>query len=138
MKKDSKSGCSINLGLEVFGDRWTLLIIRDIMLGDKRHFREILKSDEKISTNILSNRLNMLEQKGIIVKQNDESHKQKYIYSLTQKGINLLPVITSIAEWSLKYEAVDEVSAQHTKYLVDGGRELIDSFSLELEKKHLR
>ena len=137
MKKELKSGCSINLGLEVFGDQWTLLIIRDIMLGNKRHFREILKSDEKISTNILTNRLNMLEEKGIIIRKQDESHKQKYIYSLTQKGIDLLPVITAIAEWSLKHELIDEVSSKYTQYLVEGGTKLIKKYMQELKEKHL-
>lgn len=137
MKKKSRSGCSINLALEVFGDKWTLLIIRDIMLGGKRHFREILKSDEKISTNILTNRLNMLEEQGILTKENDSSHKQKYIYSLTEKGIDLLPVIASIAEWSLKHEAVDELSSKHSQYIVDGGDSLIKKFTEELKEKHL-
>ncbi len=137
MRKESKSGCSINLALEVFGDKWTLLIIRDMMLGNKRHFREILKSDEKISTNILTNRLNMLEQKGIINKKNDSTHKQKFIYSLTEKGIDLLPVITSIAEWSLKHEPVDEVSSEHTQYIVDGGEALREKYTKELQERHL-
>ncbi|MBX2844443.1 MAG: helix-turn-helix transcriptional regulator [Flammeovirgaceae bacterium] len=137
MKKESRSGCSINLALEVFGDKWTLLIIRDIMLGNKRHFREILKSDEKISTNILTDRLNMLEEQGIITKQSDSSHKQKFIYSLTEKGIDLLPVITSIAHWSLKHEQVDEVSSKHTQYLITGGDSLIKKFMEDLKEKHL-
>ena len=137
MKKGTKSGCSINLGLEVFGDKWTLLIIRDIMLGNKRHFREILKSDEKISTNILTNRLNRLEEKGILLRENDASHKQKFIYSLTEKGIDLLPVIASIAEWSLKHEPIDETSSKHTKYLVNGGDALMKKYMDELKEIHL-
>ena len=138
MKKEPKSGCSINLGLETFGDKWTLLIIRDILLGNKRHFREILKSDEKISTKTLTTRLNDLEQKGILIKENDPSHKQKYIYNLTEKGIDLLPVIVSIAEWSLKYESVDEISSKHTKQLIDGGKSLIEKFTTDLKEKHLK
>ncbi len=138
MKKEPRSGCSINLALEVFGDKWTLLIIRDILLGDKRHFRDILKSDEKISTNILTSRLNRLEEQGILKKQNDTSHKQKYIYSLTQKGIDLLPVIISMAEWSLKHEAVDDLSSKHTQYIIDGGEVMMKTYINELKTKHLK
>lgn len=137
MKKESRSGCSINLALEVFGDKWTLLIIRDIMLGNKRHFREILQSDEKISSNILTNRLAMLEAQDIITKKSDASHKQKYLYSLTEKGIDLLPVIISVAAWSLKHEPVDEVSSKHTQHLIDGGDSLMNQFTEELREKHL-
>lgn len=137
MKKKSKSSCSINLALEVFGDKWTLLIIRDIMLGNKRHFREILKSDEKISTNMLTRRLNMLEKQGIIYRQNDSSHKQKYIYSLTKKGIDLLPVIVSIAEWGLKHEEVGEISSKHTQQMINGGNTLIKKLTEDLKEKHL-
>lgn len=137
MKKKIRSGCAINLALEVFGDKWTLLIIRDIMLGDKRHFREILQSDEKISSNILTHRLTLLEEQKIITKKSDVSHKQKNIYSLTKKGMDLLPVIISIAEWSLKHESVDAVSSLHTQNLIDGGNTLIDHFVKELKEKHL-
>jgi len=81
-----KSNCPINLSLEIIGDKWTLIIIRDIMMVGKRSFRELLKSDERIATNILSNRLLMLQEKGIISKKKDISHKQKNIYSLTKNG----------------------------------------------------
>ncbi|HAA12079.1 MAG TPA: transcriptional regulator [Cytophagales bacterium] len=137
MARDPKSFCSINLALEVFGDKWTLLIIRDIMLGDKRHFREILQSEEKISTNILTDRLNMLESRGILTKGNDPSHKQKFVYSLTQKGIDLLPVIAAMAQWSLKHEPVSAISQQHTQPIAEGGPELIGRLSDELATKHL-
>lgn len=136
MKKKPRSYCSINLALELFGDKWTLLIIRDMMLGGKRHFREILQSDEKISSNILTDRLNMLEREGVITKQSDSSHKQKIIYSLTEKGIDLLPVIVAMAQWSLLHEPVDEVSRQHTQLLVDGAPALTQSMMSELREKH--
>ncbi|OJJ21135.1 transcriptional regulator [marine bacterium AO1-C] len=137
MVKEPRSGCSINLALEIFGDKWTLLIIRDIMLGNKRHFREMLQSDEKISSNILTNRLQMLEAQDILKKQPDTTHKQKYIYSLTQKGIDLLPVITSMAQWSLKHKAIDEESSKHTQNLIDGDEALIEKFVEGLKETHL-
>lgn len=141
LMKKTRSGCSINLALEVLGDKWTLLIIRDIMLGNKRHFREMLKSEEKISSNILTNRLQMLETQGIIKKQSDATHKQKYIYSLTEKGIDLLPIITTMAQWSLKHESVDEASSQHTQHLVvlnaSNHNALMATFMETLKEKHL-
>jgi len=137
MVKEPRSGCSINLALEVFGDKWTLLIIRDIMLGNKRHFREMLKSDEKISSNILTNRLNKLEMQGILKKQPDATHKQKYIYNLTEKGIDLLPVIITMAQWSLQHEVVNEESSKHTQALINGGEALMEKFIKDLREEHL-
>src|SRR5438105_4953860 len=93
MNDIQRSGCPINLTLEVVGDKWSLLIIRDIMFGNRRHYRELLtRSEEGISSNILADRLKMLLQQGIITRQDDPNHKQKGIYSLTQQGIELLPI----------------------------------------------
>ncbi|ULH17475.1 helix-turn-helix transcriptional regulator (plasmid) [Deinococcus sp. KNUC1210] len=103
-----RSGCPVSLGLDIFGDRWTLLIVRDLMFGGKRHFREMLASDEHISTNILADRLKMLLAEGIISKRDDPSHQQKVVYSLTEKGIALLPILTAISDWSFSYRPVGE------------------------------
>lgn len=112
MSSDSfRSGCPINLGLEIFGDRWTLLIIRDMMFAGKRHFREFLASDEGISSNILSDRLAMLVETGIVSRADDPSHRLKAIYSLTEKGIQLLPIIAQISRWSRRHMPVDPVLA---------------------------
>jgi DNA-binding HxlR family transcriptional regulator len=98
-----RSDCPLNFGLEIFGDKWTLLIIRDLMFFGKRYYSEFLASAEGISTNILADRLVMLEQQSFIKKSKDETHKQKLIYSLTEKGIDLLPIILEIGLWSDKY-----------------------------------
>jgi DNA-binding HxlR family transcriptional regulator len=95
-----RSYCPINLGLEIFGDTWTLLVLRDLMFGGKRHFRELLQSDEGISSNILADRLKRLVDRGILTKRDDPTHKQKAIYSLTERGIALLPVLLEIGAWS--------------------------------------
>lgn len=108
---DFRSGCPINLGLEVFGDKWTLLVIRDIMFAGKRHYREFLASDEGISSNILADRLAMLVEHGILTRAEDPAHKLKAIYSLTQKGIDLLPIIAQISRWSRTYMPVDPLLA---------------------------
>lgn len=98
-----RSDCPLNFGLEIFGDRWSLLIIRDLMFFGKRTYNEFLTSAECISTNILAERLNMLEHEKIIKKAKDPAHKQKLLYSLTEKGIDLAPVIINIGLWSEKY-----------------------------------
>jgi DNA-binding HxlR family transcriptional regulator len=95
-----RSYCPINLGLEVFGDAWTLLVLRDLMFGGKRHFRELLQSDEGISSNILADRLKRLIDRGVLTKRDDPTHKQKAIYSLTERGIALLPVLLQVGAWS--------------------------------------
>ena len=111
MQTSFRSGCPINLGLEVFGDKWTLLVIRDIMFAGKRHFREFLASDEGISSNILADRLAMLVSAGILTRAEDPGHKLKAIYSLTQRGIDLLPIIAQISRWSRAYMPVDPALA---------------------------
>lgn len=98
-----RSDCPLNFGLEIFGDKWTLLIIRDLMFFGKRYYGEFLESAEGISTNILADRLAMLEKQKFIVKKKSKAHKQKFIYNLTQKGIDLLPIIISIGVWSEQY-----------------------------------
>src|SRR5215213_6988005 len=93
MSDDHRSGCPINLTLEVMGDKWSLLIIRDMIFGNRRHFRELLlQSEEGISSNILADRLKSLVKQGIITKEDDPSHRQKMVYRLTERGIELLPV----------------------------------------------
>lgn len=109
--RQPKSGCPINLGLEVFGDRWTLLILRDIMFTDRRTFREIQASEEGISPKTLSERISMLVDEGILVRSSDPEHSQRSILKLTQKGIDLLPVLTDISIWSLKHLKVDPALA---------------------------
>lgn len=106
--KTIRSGCPVSLGLDIFGDRWTLLIVRDLMFSGKQHFRELLTSDEGISSNILSDRLKMLLAEGIISKAADPGHLQKVVYRLTDKGEALRPILVQISEWSYRYRPVGE------------------------------
>lgn len=132
-----RSHCPINLSLEVFGDKWSLIIIRDIMFEGKRYFRELLQSEEKIASNILTDRLAMLEREGIITKEDDPDHKQKVIYRLTARGIDLLPIIVEIGAWSLKHKPVDTKKHKHAVELVKGGPEMQKQVKKELLKQHL-
>ncbi len=98
MKKQSY--CPVNQSLDVIGDKWTLLIIRDIMFHGKRHFNEFLTSEEKIAKNILSDRLKKLVNTVILVKVPDESHKQKNKYILDYSGIDLIPIMIELYLWA--------------------------------------
>ena len=110
-----KSDCPINFALEIFGDRWTFLIVRDLMFKGKHFYGEFLLSEEGIATNILSDRLSLLENKGIVSKSSDPSHKQKIMYSLTKKGIDLVPLLVEVIMWSAKYDKNSAVEMKFVK-----------------------
>lgn len=84
------------------------MIIRDLMFKEKKYYGEFLKSEEKIATNILADRLTKLEQEGIIIKNIDPAHGSKLIYKLSEKGIDLLPILSEIVVWSAKYDGNEE------------------------------
>ena len=109
-----KSDCPINFALEVFGDRWTFLIVRDLMFKGKHYYGEFLQMEEKIATNILADRLSLLEEAGIVSRTIDEAHNSKKIYKLTAKGIDLLPVLTEVILWSAKH---DKQTAADVKFV---------------------
>jgi DNA-binding HxlR family transcriptional regulator len=138
MNEEHRSLCPINLALEVFGDKWTLLIIRDMIFGGKRHFREMLKSEEHIASNILADRLAKLVEQGIVTRAGDPSHRQKAVYSLTEKGIALLPILAQIGIWGRKYLPASNELARRAAHLEKGGPPLWDRIKLELRKTHLR
>jgi DNA-binding HxlR family transcriptional regulator len=104
MKLNKKrSDCPLSCSLDVFGDKWSLLIIRDLMFGNKCTYNDFLKSAEGIATNILASRLKGLEENGIIEKSAHPDSKAKILYRLTPKGIDLLPIIMEVYIWSEKY-----------------------------------
>jgi DNA-binding HxlR family transcriptional regulator len=98
-----RSDCPLGLSLDVFGDKWSLLIIRDMIFGNKYTYNDFLKSEEGIATNILAARLKAFEENGVIEKTTHPDSKAKILYRLTAKGIDLLPVIMEIYFWSEKY-----------------------------------
>jgi DNA-binding HxlR family transcriptional regulator len=138
MSDERRSGCPINLTLEVVGDKWSLLVIRDMIFGNRRHFRELLaKSEERIASNILADRLKRLTDEGIVSRAVDPTHKQKAIYSLTEKGIELLPVLAQISAWGLKHLPVAEELGIRARLLDEGGPRLWADFMDELRETHL-
>jgi len=101
---DRRSGCPLNASVEMLGDRWSLLIVRDMMLRGSRTFKEFLQSYEGIASNILADRLRKLEAHGIIATQRHPSDGRKLIYLLTKKGIDLAPVLTEMVLWAAAHE----------------------------------
>lgn len=138
MSETHRSGCPINLTLEVLGDRWSLIVIRDVMFGNRRHFRELLQnSEEGIASNILADRLKKLVDKGLLSRADDPSHKQKAIYSLTEMSIDLVPLFAEMGAWGRKYLDVSEDLAIRAELLEKGGRDLWRDFMAELKALHL-
>lgn len=121
-----RSGCPISLALEIFGDTWSLLIVRDLMFKGFKTFNEFLGAGEGIASNVLSDRLTKLEAAGIIDKREHGEDARRYEYRLTKKGIDLAPVIVEIVLWSARYEQTDAppqivraMNTQRAKFLSD-------------------
>jgi DNA-binding HxlR family transcriptional regulator len=135
-----RSDCPLNYGLEIFGDKWTLLIIRDLMFFKKRYYNEFLTSAEGIATNVLADRLAMLEKEQLIKKGKDSTHKQKIVYRLTEKGIDLLPVLIHIGLWSEKYATI-QLNPERDIILGDAKKNVkqgIDKKRKKLTNEHLQ
>jgi DNA-binding HxlR family transcriptional regulator len=137
MSDEHRSGCPINLTLEILGDKWSLLILRDMIFGGKRHFRELMRSEERISSNILADRPKMLVQQSMITKAPDPTHKQKVIYSLTEQSIALVPVFAMVGAWGRRYLPVSEELSIRAQLLEEGGPPMWDRFMAELREEHL-
>jgi len=139
---EPRSYCPINLSLEIFGDAWTLLVLRDMMFAGKRHFRELLQSDEHISSNILADRLSRLVEQGLLTKRDDPSHKQKAIYSLTEKAIALLPIIVQIGAWGSRWvpdaKKLEAPARRALREIQEGGPRAWSHLMDELRREHLR
>lgn len=132
-----RSQCPISLALDVIGDRWSLLIVRDLMFAGKRYYRELLRSDEGISSNILAERLARLVDAGVLSRTGDPTHKQKAIYSLTPMGIDLLPIVAQLGIWGRKYLPVTAKTGAQAEQLEKGGAVLLRKIQADLRKKHL-
>lgn len=134
----TRSGCPINLSLEVLGDRWSLIVIRDVMFGNRRHFRELLgQSDEGIASNILADRLKRLVSVGVLSRRDDPTHKQKTVYSLTEMGIELLPLLVAMGAWGRRHLPTTPELAIRQQLLEEGGPPLWKDFMTELRFMHL-
>ncbi len=110
-----RSTCPISTALDIFGDKWSLLILRDLIFKGKNTYGAFLESEENIATNILANRLAMLESSGIITRKPHPESKAKVLYGITAKGIDLIPVLVEIIVWSEKYHQVHPDAVKFAK-----------------------
>jgi DNA-binding HxlR family transcriptional regulator len=135
---NQRSGCPINLATEMLGDRWSMVILRDVMFGDRRTFRDILNNSlEGIATNILASRLRKLVEESMLTSEADPNHKQRTIYSLTEKSIALLPALIALGAWGRRFlPATPELSIRN-QVLEEGGPLLQEAFMAELRERHL-
>jgi DNA-binding HxlR family transcriptional regulator len=137
MREANRSGCPINLTLELLGDRWSLLILRDMIFGGRRRFRELLRSEERIATNVLADRLRMLTEAGLLTRSGDPTHKQKAVYSLTEMAIDLVPVFAQIGGWGSRWLPVSAALSIRARLMEEGGPPLWARFMAELRQEHL-
>lgn len=103
-RRENRSRCPLNVSLEIFGDRWTLLIVRDLMLKGRKTFREFLEGGESIASNVLADRLTRLEAHGIIERVPNAKDARSYLYRLTEKGIQLAPILLEMIIWAARHE----------------------------------
>jgi DNA-binding HxlR family transcriptional regulator len=132
-RRQRRSDCPVHFALEVFGDAWSLLIVRDLMFKRRRTYTEFLRAEEGIATNILADRLVRLEQDGIIAR--DEKPGGGVSYRLTPKGIDLAPVMVEIIGWSAKHDARTAADKGFVRRLRNDRRGLLRELRSDLEAR---
>jgi DNA-binding HxlR family transcriptional regulator len=133
-----RSGCPINMTAELLGDRWSFVVLRDIMFGGSTHFRELLtNSVEGIASNILAARLAKLVGAGLLTRDDDPSHKQKVEYHLTEAAIQLVPLIATMGDWGARWLPTEPALAVRARLLAHGGPPMWERFMDELRDQHL-
>ena len=138
MKKEFRSGCPISSALDVVGDKWSLLIIRDMLIKHKKTFKEISDSDERIAPSILSARLKLLESYKLIFKTKLSENKKENIYLLTKKGIRLTPIIIEFSLWGnsnmREFNEIDDIEGLNSdksfaiQYVQDSYSTMLNSY----------
>jgi DNA-binding HxlR family transcriptional regulator len=131
-----RSACAISMALENIGDKWSLLILRDLMFTEKRTYGELQSSDEKIATNILADRLSSLEASGLIRKAANPANGRRSLYFLTEKGIDLLPVIIELRQWSEKHNDDAAGCADALKITDKNRKEILLTYKKKLRALH--
>jgi DNA-binding HxlR family transcriptional regulator len=129
-----RSSCPIACALDVIGDKWTLVVLRDVIMAHKRYFQELLEGNEGIATNILASRLKLLEAAGLITRRADPVQARRLIYAPTAKALDLLPVLIELMRWSLKYSSGSAAPAQFARRLAEDQ----EGFIAELRAAHGR
>ena len=135
---EPRSGCPINAAVEVLGDRWTLLVLRDVIFGDRRYFRALLTgSIEGIASNILADRLKRLLDAGILTRGGAVVRGQRARFSLTEAGIQTVPIICALGNWGLDWRSGSDELRARQQLLRDEGPAFIEELMDELRVRHL-
>lgn len=134
-KKELRSACPVNFALEYLGDKWALLVIRDLVFEGKKFYKEFLASKEGIATNILSDRLKKLEHFGIITSQVYENQRTQKLYALTEKGKDLIPILVEMIVWSSKHKDGLNTSAEFVEKAQNNRAELIEAITASVGSK---
>ena len=138
MATTGRSDCPINLTAELLGDRWSLIILRDIIFADRRHFRVLLnESEEKIASNILAARLRNLVEEGLLNTSEDATHRQKIVYSLTESAIEFLPTMISMGAWANKNRSANSITGPWFAFLYDQGPRVWGELTDDLRHRHV-
>ena len=116
-KTKNWAGCPVRFGMSQFGDKWSFLILRDLMFKGRQYYNEFLEAGEGISTNVLASRLTDLETNGLVTKTQDEIKRSKYKYQLTEKGLDLMPMMLAMIDWAEKYDNKTEVPSEFIQQL---------------------
>ena len=133
-----RSGCPINQSVEILGDRWSLVVLRDVIFGDGRHFSALHRDSlEGIATNVLADRLDRLVDARLLTRHPDAAHRQRTNYRLTEAAIQLVPVLATLGAWGTAWLPVSDELSARAEVLAEGGPELWDRFMDELRAEHL-
>lgn len=127
MTQENRSHCPIAFALDLFGDKWSLLILRDILFKGRKHYQEFLEAGEDISTNILADRLNKLETYELITKEKNPENKRQIIYGPTQKAKDLIPMLGEMMVWSSKYDRNTAIPPQMIKAIKKDKNKFIET-----------
>lgn len=137
MRDNPRSGCAINATVEALGDQWSLIVLRDVIFGGRRHFRELLShSEEGIASNILSSRLKALVAGGLLTQEQVERGRRA-TYSLTEAGIQTVPILAALGSWGLRHRPTTPELGVRARLLEDGGPRLQEDLMDELRELHL-
>jgi DNA-binding HxlR family transcriptional regulator len=134
MARPKRSSCPISFALDTFGDKWSLLILRDLIFKDKFYYEDFIQSEEQISTNILAERLKRLKDGGLIESKPDKENKRKIIYSPTSKALDLIPMILEMIEWSATYDSRTGAPEEFLKMLKKDRKKLARQVRAKFEK----
>lgn len=135
METKKRSNCPVSTALDIWGDKWSLLIVRDLIESLQCTYGDFQKAEEKIASNILATRLQMLEDNGIITKLNHPDSKAKVLYQLTKKGIDLIPIIVEIGIWSDKYYDINKQKKAQLKEIKKDKESFITTTIKQLNKE---